>query len=158
MLQGKLKSIKPFFHDQPHCWSPSGAPSVSSGYTRLHINLESRNKIIVVPLKKRKERKDDVSEINNGFSPPVTAPEPSLPGSLPRARLCSLPAPALLRGRRSRCLIGLESASLCPLTSLMLVGCFLLPPSVPPGRLTKPAGSVRLSSERIPPPVSNRLL
>lgn len=41
----------------------------------------------------------------------------------------------------------------------MLVGCFLLPPSVPPDRLTKAAGSVRRRNcARTLPTVSNRLL
>lgn len=123
--QGKEIHKAVFSTISPHCWSPSGAPSVSSEYLRLHINLESRNTIIVVPLKK----KTVYLKLTMDFLPTLTAPHPSLPGSSPRG-LYSVPAPALLRGRRSRCLIGLDSASLCPLTSLMLVGCFLLPPFV----------------------------
>lgn len=77
-----------------------------------------------------------------GLSPPLC----SLLARNRTARLDSLPAPALLQGCLSRCLIGLESASLCPLTPLMLAGCFLLPPAAPPDRLTKPAGAARRSS------------
>lgn len=58
-----------FFSDFASCFSLSGAPSVSCEYTRLQMNLESRNKIIAVPFLVKKKKKGKILKINDRFSP-----------------------------------------------------------------------------------------